>query len=100
MSKYARKKDSVHNDIVAFLESRGCTCIDLSRAAHGVPDVLVGFQGRWSLLEIKSPDAPAGDKALTAAEQKLKDRCEAGRLPWFSCRSVAGAQMLLAQWSN
>ena len=63
-----------------------------------VAAVLVGCGGVWRLVEIKDGSKVPSAQLLTAAEQKLKDRCEAGRLPWECCRSEVGAEMLVAQW--
>lgn len=96
--RYAKKRDDNHAEVKAMFEALGCTVIDLASTGNGVPDLLVGTLGVWRLVEIKDGSKPPSAQTLTAAEQRLKDRCEAGRLPWCVCKSTAGAEMLVAQW--
>ena len=53
MMRRAAKRDESEPDIVAALEAVGATVQRLS--ADGVPDLLVGWQGRMWLLEVKLP---------------------------------------------
>lgn len=39
--------------IVADLRRVGCTVVRLESPLAGVPDLCVGFRGRWHLLELK-----------------------------------------------
>jgi len=49
----AAKRDANEAEIVAALEQVGCAVQRLNEG--GVPDLLVGFRGRYHLLEVKLP---------------------------------------------
>ena len=51
--RYPRKRDDNEGGIVAALRARGATVTHLDDS--GVPDLLVGFQGKTYLLEVKLP---------------------------------------------
>jgi len=65
---YARKVDSNQAEIVMALRAAGASVTDLSRFGHGVPDLLVGYNRRVYLIEVKSADGK-----LTPAEQRWQD---------------------------
>jgi len=54
---YARV-DTNHKEIVAALRQAGATVVSLAAMKHGCPDILVGYEGRTLLMEIKK-DAKA-----------------------------------------
>jgi Holliday junction resolvase len=49
---YARI-DSNHTEIVAALRQAGATVVSLAAMKHGIPDILVGYNGETILMEIK-----------------------------------------------
>jgi Holliday junction resolvase len=49
----AAKRDMNEADIIRTLRSVGASVAQIS--SKGVPDLLVGFQGRTYLLEVKTP---------------------------------------------
>lgn len=51
-----RRVDSNQAEIVEALRSHGCSVEVLSDVGRGVPDLLVGYDGKNLLLEVKSPD--------------------------------------------
>ena len=51
----ASRTDANQREIVKALREFGCTIVDLSAVGRGCPDILVGFQGRNVLLELKLP---------------------------------------------
>lgn len=54
MSKYARKKDTNHNEMAAALVERGCSVYDSSWIGRGFPDHIVTTpKGITFLLETK-----------------------------------------------
>ena len=67
MSRFARRTDSNHAEIVAGLRQCGVAVLDL-HALPGALDALCGFRGRLTLLEIKDGAKSASRKRLTPAE--------------------------------
>jgi hypothetical protein len=52
--RWRQKPDANQPDIVAALESIGCSVYDASRVGGGFPDLVVGFRGLTLLLEVKT----------------------------------------------
>lgn len=70
MSKYAKRVDANHTQVVEALRAAGCVVDDLSAIGGGVPDLLVGYIKReercFALFEVK-------DGAKVKSAQKLTD---------------------------
>jgi len=64
MSKYARRTDANHSEIVKAFRELGCSVFDTSRVAGGFPDIIVGKNGVTVLVEIKADSK----KKFTAAQ--------------------------------
>jgi len=64
MSKYARRTDANHSEIVKAFREFGCSVFDTSRVAGGFPDIIVGKNGITVLVEIKADSK----KKFTAAQ--------------------------------
>ncbi len=67
MSRYARRVDGNHREIVSGLRAVGVAVLDI-HAVAGALDALVGFRGRLLLLEIKDGRKSASRRKLTPAE--------------------------------
>ena len=65
---YAKKVDANQAQIVEALRAAGASVTDLSRFGQGVPDLLVGYNRRVYLLEVKSADGK-----LTPAEERWQN---------------------------
>jgi hypothetical protein len=50
----AKRVDQNQSDIVAALRAVGAAVVDLHAVGRGCPDILVGYQGRNYLMEIKT----------------------------------------------
>ena len=48
------RRDATHKAVVMALRAIGCSVVDLGGVGDGVPDLLVGRNGRSWLLEVKS----------------------------------------------
>jgi hypothetical protein len=57
--------DKGQPEIVRALKAAGASVCDLSGAGEGTPDLLVGFQGRNILMEVKQAPAKGIHKNLT-----------------------------------
>jgi len=64
VSKYARRTDANHSEIVKAFRDMGCSVFDSSRVAGGFPDIIVGRNGITVLVEIKTDSK----KKFTAAQ--------------------------------
>lgn len=94
-SKFARKVDANHGEIVRALRGIGAYVVDCSHVGSGYPDLTVGWRGRWLLVECKDGAKSASRRRLTADQQVL--HAEAQRV---GCRvhvvtSVSDALALL-----
>ena len=65
----AAKVDANHGEIVAVLRSIGATVQNLHTVGDGCPDILVGFQGKNHLLEIKDGSLPPSGQKLNSDQQ-------------------------------
>jgi hypothetical protein len=69
----APRKDANHVPIVEALRKMGAVVLDLSRQAHGCPDLLVGRNGAWNLVEIKNPKTYYGKAGLSKSQKRWAD---------------------------
>ena len=65
MPKYAARVDDNQSEIIEALRKVGASVQPLSTVGFGVPDILVGYQGRNHLLEIKDGRKPLSAQKLT-----------------------------------
>ena len=56
MSKYARRTDANHAEIVDAFRDLGCSVFDTSRCGQGFPDLVIGKNQITVLVEVKSSD--------------------------------------------
>lgn len=61
----AAKTDRNHAEIMRALLDIGATVQDLSAVGEGCPDLLVGYAGRNTLLEVKDGNKPPSHRKLT-----------------------------------
>lgn len=67
MTRYARRVDGNHAEIVRGLREIGAGVLDV-HSVGGLLDVLVAFRGKLTLVEIKNPARPRSARKLTEAE--------------------------------
>jgi Holliday junction resolvase len=51
---FAKRVDKNQKDIVETFRKLGATVIDLSKVGKGLPDLLIGFNNKTALVEIKA----------------------------------------------
>jgi hypothetical protein len=51
----AAKVDACQSEIVAALRTAGCSVTSMARLGGGVPDLLIGVNGKTAILELKMP---------------------------------------------
>ena len=61
----AHRLDSTHAAIKAQFEARGAVVQSLAGLADGVPDLIVGYQQRTALVEVKDGSKPPSKRKLT-----------------------------------
>ena len=66
----AARIDANHEQVVLALRTAGATVQSLAATGKGVPDLLVGFQGKTLLMEIKDVRKAPSERRLT--EDQLK----------------------------
>ena len=66
----AAKVDANQEQVVEALRAVGASVQTLAAVGKGVPDLLVGYQGKTLLLEIKDGRKPPSERRLT--EDQLK----------------------------
>jgi hypothetical protein len=83
----AAKIDANQAEIVKALRKVGCSVLSLAAIGRGAPDLLLGYQGKNVLLEVKRPRG------------KLNDQQQAFRAAWQGdlcvVRSVDDALLVL-----
>lgn len=65
----AAKVDANQDQVVIALKAAGATVQSLAAVGKGVPDLLVGWQGKTVLFEVKDGRRPLSEQRLT--EQQL-----------------------------
>jgi hypothetical protein len=68
-----KRVDDNHALIVAALRSVGCTVQSMAAIGKGCPDLLVGYQGRNLILEVKDGAKRLSKRRLTSAEVRWRD---------------------------
>lgn len=69
--KFAARIDANQPQIVAALRKMGATVLHLHTIGKGAPDILVGYQGKNALIELKDGSKPPSARKLTADEEKF-----------------------------
>jgi Holliday junction resolvase len=61
----AAKIDANHEQVVSALRAAGASVQSLASVGKGVPDLLVGFQGKTLLMEVKDGRKTPSERRLT-----------------------------------
>ena len=64
----AARVDANHEQVVIALQAAGATVQSLAAVGKGVPDLLVGFQGKTLLMEVKDGNKIPSKQKLTDAQ--------------------------------
>jgi len=76
----AARTDDNHEQIVKALRAVGATVQSLAAVGRGVPDLLVGYQGKTFLLEIKDGSKSLSQRQLTEDQMRFHDDWTGGPL--------------------
>jgi len=80
MSRRAAKVDDNHAAVVAALRKCGAFVQSLAATGSGCPDLLVGYQGKTLLIEIKDGKKVLSAQKLTTDQQDWHANWRGGRL--------------------
>ena len=76
----AAKVDANHEQVVLALRAAGASVQSLAAVGQGVPDLLVGFQGKTLLMEIKDGRKAPSERRLTEPQLKWHGAWRGGPL--------------------
>lgn len=88
IQRWSARADGTRHEIVQALKAAGCIVFDLRRPV----DLLIGFQGRTLLLELKRPPGPRGGtsgRKHTKAQESFLSTWNGG--PVATVHDVEGA---------
>jgi len=71
VSKFARRVDANHAQVKSALIAAGAKVHDLSSTGGGVPDLLIGINGRLALFEVKDGAKVKSAQKLTKAQEEF-----------------------------
>ena len=94
MSKYARKKDDNHDEIVDEFKRLGCGVKDV----HNLPDfvdIIICYKGQTVMVEIKDGAKPPSARQLTSGEKKFSDEWIAKGGKWACITNIWEANELV-----
>ena len=76
----AAKIDANQEQVVQALRAAGAVVQTLAAVGKGVPDLLVGYQGKTLLLEVKDGSKPPSERRLTEDQIKWHGAWRGGPL--------------------
>ena len=76
----AARIDANHEQVVSALRAAGASVQSLAGVGKGVPDLLVGFQGKTLLMEIKDGRKTPSERRLTEDQVKWHGAWRGGPL--------------------
>ena len=71
LSRYARKVDANQSELVRQLRQLGVLVHVTSHIGNGFPDLMCGWRGKVTLLEVKDPKQPPSARQLTEKEAEF-----------------------------
>ena len=78
MSKFARRVDANHAQVVSALTAAGAIVDDLSAIGGGVPDLLIGYmrngERQFALMEVKDGQKVKSKQKLTDAQIRWHEK--------------------------
>ena len=69
----AARVDDNHRSIAVALKAIGCSVLSLAPLGKGAPDLLVGYWGRNTILEVKDGSKPPSKRKLTPDEEAFAE---------------------------
>jgi hypothetical protein len=88
------RQDANHSEVVDGLRKVGAHVTDTSAAGDGFPDLVVGFRGRWFVIEVKDGSLPPSERVLTPKQKKWHAEVQ-GHAPAHVANSLADALLII-----
>lgn len=95
MSRFSRRKDANHAEVVAAFEAAGASVEAIESGRAGCPDLIVGIFGIDQLVEVKDGSKAPSKRALSK-DQRNWHRAWRGR-PVLVVESVEDALAVVAK---
>lgn len=89
LRRWNPKRDRLEKDIIETIYARGGIVRQVS--SKGLPDLLVGYLGKWLLVEVKDLKGE-----LTDPQKHFLQVCNANKLPLYVVRSTRDMLDVLA----
>jgi len=83
-----QSRDLNEPEIIAEFKDRGCFVYSLT--GEDLPDLLIGHQGHWALVEVK-----AEGLGLKPGQQDFKDLCRGRSLQWYLADHIDDVPQIL-----
>ena len=78
MSRFARRVDDNHAQVVAMFRALGCSVASTANVGSGFPDLAVGLGGQTYLVEVKDGRKVPSARRLTRLEEEFRGRWRGG----------------------
>ncbi len=79
MSRFARRKDDNHTEVVGWLRAMGCS-VETIHGATGMPDIICGLFGLTELVEVKPVAGETRRRELRETQREWHSKWK-GRKP-------------------
>ena len=97
MSRFARRVDENHAQVVAMFRALGCDVRSTASVGAGFPDLAVGLGGRTYLVEVKDGRKVPSARRLTPLELKFAETWRGG---WHLVECREDVVALVHRWRN
>ena len=99
MSRWARRVDSNHAEVVGWFEDLHCSVINVSRTPCGF-DLVVGYGGLSICVEVKDGKKSPSRRKLSDTEKKVHDRWTGGARIVKDMQDVITTVQTLQLWAR
>lgn len=97
-NKFFARTDRNHKDIMDAFRKLGAFVHSTHAAGRGFPDLVVGLNSTWHLVEVKDGEKTHGQKGLTEAQEKFFERSKGfGETPYV-VETEADVFALVERW--
>lgn len=79
--RHPARADANQPAIVKALRGAGCLVEHLHEVGGGCPDLLVGWRGRWHVVEVKDGSKPPSGRKLTPKQVEWHELAARRKLP-------------------